>query len=100
MSESLSCYLKKGAINLNEALIKASKSGFIEIIKILIDAGANNLNKALLVALRCGYNEIVKYLIKMGATNLEEAIEWASKHNECNVITLFLQKCIMMTKNS
>ena len=109
--------LANGALNVNEAMLKASSSNAKNIIELLIHYGASSFSLAFAVAidrehndlieyflnigitdLRLGFltavakhnNDLAKRLLEMGANNYNEALREASYHGNMEIISVLL----------
>ena len=68
--------------NLNRALLSALPGS----VRYLIRKGANNLNEALISHARHGFLKVVKILVSEGATNIEEARDVAAANGKTAVV--------------
>ena len=90
-------------IEKNEALIKASEHGDIELVQYLIENSAdinykNNAgNTALIKASECGYADIIKFLIDAEANiNIvgelgQTSLHWATYNGDLGVVTYIVE---------
>ena len=87
----------------NPALILAMEKGYVEIVKLLLEAGANanardkDGNYALILAMEEGYVGIVKLLLEAGAnTNARDEYGWtalmnAARDGHVEIVKLLLE---------
>ena len=66
------------------ALMEASESGSIDIVKLLLDHGANDLGWALVLAILNKYNDIIELLLENGAQVDDK--NWSSIFNQSPLI--------------
>ena len=106
--------VKQGARNINSSMWEASKKGYLDIVKYLVDygaeelnqgmaegghldiinflisRGANDFNEAMATAAIGGHIEIVKMMIEMGADNFTDALIEASKNGHTEIVKIML----------
>lgn len=93
--------IEKGAVNFNSALVKAARSGHLNIVKYLLEEKKvkNEYYDPLIDAAQFGYLDIVKYLVKKGHNvdiqsyfNRTTALELTSKNNHTDVVKYLLDQ--------
>jgi len=72
----------------NTSMEKASKTGHIEIVKIMLDKGANSFNLSMKNASYNGYIEIVKLMLDKGANNFNRSMRNASSNGHIEIVKL------------
>ena len=88
--------LRESIVNINYQFINASRYGYLEVIKLLIEKGANirtQNNQAIIEASEHGHLEIIDLLIKNGIdirTQNNQAIVNASKGGYLEIVKLLI----------
>lgn len=78
-------------VDLNKALIEASKGGYIEVVKILIDVGATNFDEALYQVEMNDLDKALKILTETYADDLFQAMVEAANCRDYEVTNLLRQ---------
>lgn len=86
----MSLYLsrKRSEVNLDLALLEASRYDRVPAVSLLIKEGATGINAAMLSAAIGGSLRTILYLFSKGASNLEFAKSKAMRENNLDAVTL------------
>jgi Ankyrin repeats (3 copies) len=73
-------------------MIKASRGGHMEIVKLMIEKGPTYFDTSMAYAAEGGHMEIVKLMIEKGATDFDYAMANASKGGHMEIVKLMIEK--------